>query len=828
MTIQSDDRKTSEVLTDGVTAIYDYDFPVFYGEDGGKGIEVRYVNNLGFDVVPQSSYLVLPNTENSGGSIQFQQAPISGKRLQIVGKTQVDQQLDITNHGRFQAEAIETNFDKIFAIMQEWFRSLDEEARQRISNDAQIVNQYVLDHQNIREYLEGRLNAKWAEINTFFDNLLPVFFCVMRKEIDSFVYSDSSIAEIIKRIGSLIDTNWTADFIVVAGGGTQQDVNDRIGNTWREKPNRYALHDRVMLENGDIVKSTVANNPNNPNIDMTGWLPNNTTKKTFILNPLSSSVMRVLDEKLNGEFASIKDGGAVGDGALHTLQEWVDAGLFSDLPTIQIAYPSATALTDSIDAVVIQTWVDKYKRVLVPDGIYLINKSIVIDGSGCELYGESVSTYGAGETVKTRFVHAFNGDMITLNTTTVANPRGRHRIRGIAFASDDNFSGRAIVLRSSQNHLVDLSFYKFKDGGIRIQGRSYGTYIIKPSFDQCGSNGAYDISVDIDTGGASAADYNTITVVADGIFETPKTGAISIKDSDPFYLYRNYIEPFGSTSNKPMVDIKNSPSGNTKGWVYDNYIGSINGNGLAISAVGANLFVNHNMITGFNNGIYFATQTGVCKGNIVNGYSGSGIQVASTAAGINNNAEVSGNILLSKTSGAVHGIILSGSVNGGTLTSNIVRGKHDYYVRLLSAYNFLVESNNLLPLYGAATSGVGVYEDDNCTGNVVKANNVQAAAKYRRYSFEYDDFYLTNTSLPASGVWKKGDIVKVPDPVAFGATGYICITAGTGAAAVWQKYGLITKQIPARPNVVASDLAALVAAHNTLLADLRAANIMMP
>lgn len=34
----------------------------------------------------------------------------------------------------------------------------------------------------------------------------------------------------------------------------------------------YPLHAEIMLENGDIVKSTVANNTTDPNVDMTGWV----------------------------------------------------------------------------------------------------------------------------------------------------------------------------------------------------------------------------------------------------------------------------------------------------------------------------------------------------------------------------------------------------------------------------------------------------------------------------------------------------------------------------------------------------------------------------
>ena len=40
---------------------------------------------------------------------------------------------------------------------------------------------------------------------------------------------------------------------------------------YESKTGGYALNERVQLENGDIVKSTVANNIVNPNVDMTGW-----------------------------------------------------------------------------------------------------------------------------------------------------------------------------------------------------------------------------------------------------------------------------------------------------------------------------------------------------------------------------------------------------------------------------------------------------------------------------------------------------------------------------------------------------------------------------
>lgn len=41
---------------------------------------------------------------------------------------------------------------------------------------------------------------------------------------------------------------------------------------WVSKPSGYKLHERALLTNGDEVKSTISNNTNNPNVDMTGWI----------------------------------------------------------------------------------------------------------------------------------------------------------------------------------------------------------------------------------------------------------------------------------------------------------------------------------------------------------------------------------------------------------------------------------------------------------------------------------------------------------------------------------------------------------------------------
>lgn len=134
---------------------------------------------------------------------------------------------------------------------------------------------------------------------------------------------------------------------------------DAFGGVDYFRPNLaggYLKNARVMLSNGDIVKSTIDGNTNDPNVDMTGWVKtNDATQLKYELKPnlLGSTIADKLSESV-----SVKDFGAIGDGTLHTLQEWVDSGKFSNLTAIQAVYPHATALTDTIDWVACQASID--------------------------------------------------------------------------------------------------------------------------------------------------------------------------------------------------------------------------------------------------------------------------------------------------------------------------------------------------------------------------------------------------------------------------------------------------------------------------------------
>ena len=63
----------------------------------------------------------------------------------------------------------------------------------------------------------------------------------------------------------------TAVNVADASGETQQQVNYNGGSRWHSRVGGYLENERVALTNGDIVKSTIDGNANDPNVNMTGW-----------------------------------------------------------------------------------------------------------------------------------------------------------------------------------------------------------------------------------------------------------------------------------------------------------------------------------------------------------------------------------------------------------------------------------------------------------------------------------------------------------------------------------------------------------------------------
>ena len=104
----------------------------------------------------------------------------------------------------------------------------------------------------------------------------------------------------------------------------------------------YLPNARVMLNNGEIVQnSTNGNLTNDPNTDMAGWFN-------------ESKQQRELAKKAYRDNQTIYDYGAVGDGTLHTVEEWYLVGSvnyrgYANLAAVQADYPFVTDKDFSCD-----------------------------------------------------------------------------------------------------------------------------------------------------------------------------------------------------------------------------------------------------------------------------------------------------------------------------------------------------------------------------------------------------------------------------------------------------------------------------------------------
>jgi len=153
------------------------------------------------------------------------------------------------------------------------------------------------------------------------------------------------IAEEMQSIIGTIIAGGVPASIVLDGNQAQDEINLYGGKKYDMPAGGYLVGGLVRLDNGDIVKSTVANNTVDPNVDMTGWV-----------NP-ESILKSVLEygARSNANNSQSFDSTAAFQNALDF--EWV-------------TYPSADSLAYYPKA--------KNKRVRVPLGRYLITDTLPI------------------------------------------------------------------------------------------------------------------------------------------------------------------------------------------------------------------------------------------------------------------------------------------------------------------------------------------------------------------------------------------------------------------------------------------------------------------
>ena len=135
----------------------------------------------------------------------------------------------------------------------------------------------------------------------------------------------------------------------------------------------YNLGERVVLTNGDIVKSTIDGNTNDPNVGMTGWVNFEADQK-----------------KKNNLTVTPYQFGAFGDGFSHKLST-----MFATLVDAQAKYPFAESLDDEADWCALQAFFDACHNNVYASadmgGNFVINKPAHFAGN----FHKTNSIYGA-------------------------------------------------------------------------------------------------------------------------------------------------------------------------------------------------------------------------------------------------------------------------------------------------------------------------------------------------------------------------------------------------------------------------------------------------
>lgn len=168
-------------------------------------------------------------------AFNFYIAPTVGQNVKIKRITPKERDTDYDLHtNTVRPNALNADFDRIWYVLQEVFsdtgglsQQLQDEIIARIQGD-EIVSE---------------------DLKNYIDNMIALI------------------------IGDPSFNGVNADKVNDASGETQQQVNYNGGSKWHSRVDGYQENERVVLANGDIVKSTIDGNATDPNDDMTGWAP---------------------------------------------------------------------------------------------------------------------------------------------------------------------------------------------------------------------------------------------------------------------------------------------------------------------------------------------------------------------------------------------------------------------------------------------------------------------------------------------------------------------------------------------------------------------------
>jgi hypothetical protein len=179
------------------------------------------------------------------------------------------------------------------------------------------------------------------------------------------------------------------------------------------------------------------------------------------LAPFTGAQLRAQADK-NAESVSVKDFGAVGDGTLHTVAEWIPSR-YANLAAVQADYPHVTGSTDSIDWAACQAALNSNaNKIYAPSGTYVLSAPLKTKHTG---------SYYRRDTAQTFFGDGFK-TLFTRNVVTAATRVSSSATTAEKLACDQANALEACIAITGSNN--DFYGFAVKDSAVGIYlGQDY-------------------------------------------------------------------------------------------------------------------------------------------------------------------------------------------------------------------------------------------------------------------------------------------------------------------------------------------------------------------
>ena len=564
----------------------------------------------------------------------------------------------------------------------------------------------------------------------------------------------------------------------------------------------YALYERVQLANGGIVKSNVSDNTVDPNVNMTGWLPD-------------EHVFRVKSYGAKGSTANneVDDGDAI----IAAIQACSDAGggevFFDPLPSGMYYASTLRSQLTNINNVKINGNKQKLKTIDPKIKTKGNRSPFHIDiGDNIEVFGFVFDGRYTDYTTSTSRVdnHNFAG-------RTLTNLKIYHNVFmdcGYPTTSSSDEAGDSIyIIRNS--HDIDIfenifinparwsvSFqYNTADlGGIKVRNnfqyitranKSLGFIDLEFSSSALATQ-VSDILIEDNTTyfsgyiAMSNASFKDV-VIRNNTMKGYTYGANRVyKSTDYPYGFGLLIAP--DTGRLPIENIE----------ISDNTFDSVNKQNLEVLFASKGLKVKGNK---FYTQPDAPTTCGFTKGIVIENATDLDVSDNSILGTANQSSTVT--LSITNSTGFVYDNVAKHAVsNAPTVFSSVEGGELCVYSNYLSSQNSTFQFN---------LSGSGVLFWDNTTpqgtsgrissGATVKfygKNNTKLNSNYNSqistkfFTGQGDLSIAYASSAPTAGSWKVGDIVYNTTPSNGGVLGWSCVSA-TGSG-TWMPFGVLGVQ----------------------------------